>query len=273
MISFGGLTAHQIETRFKEGRGSGAGKNYKPFLTVRDVSSLGRSHRVFGFKTQRMHHLLSDLELSVFLTLDWQETTTDIREQFPLNVDKTTQISEEAGIRHAAFRGAYQVMTSDFLVDTNSKDHPQFALQVKYAKDLEDKRTIEKLELERRYWRSKGIPWFIVTENDICRDTVKNIEWFAPVMNDPIDFEGLYRFCSLFEKYFQDYPEERLGVLATMLDRNEDLEQGAAMFWLRHLLARRYFIFNIAKPYRSLTGNEVIKNETIPMMEAYNAAG
>lgn len=56
----------------KQGRGQGAGSDYKPWLTVRDVPSEGRSHRVFGHLTQRTHHLLSDLELATFLLLQWR---------------------------------------------------------------------------------------------------------------------------------------------------------------------------------------------------------
>ena len=41
-------------------------KDYQPFVKVSDISSLGRSHRVFGHKTKRTHHLLSGLELAVF---------------------------------------------------------------------------------------------------------------------------------------------------------------------------------------------------------------
>ena len=50
----------------KEGRGSGQNSEYKPWITVRDLPSDGRVHRVFGHKSQRTHHLLSDLELAVF---------------------------------------------------------------------------------------------------------------------------------------------------------------------------------------------------------------
>ncbi|HAD49393.1 MAG TPA: heteromeric transposase endonuclease subunit TnsA, partial [Idiomarina sp.] len=68
----------------KEGRGSGQHADYKPWLTVRDLPSLGRVHRVFGHKSRRTHHLLSDLELSVFLLLEWHSEITQVREQFPL---------------------------------------------------------------------------------------------------------------------------------------------------------------------------------------------
>ena len=91
----------QAERKFarwvKDGRGQGRGRDYKPWLTVRDVSSSGRSHRVHGYKAQRTHHLLSDLELSVFLLLEWHSGTTDIREQFPLPLDVTRAVAEDAG--------------------------------------------------------------------------------------------------------------------------------------------------------------------------------
>lgn len=47
----------------KEGCGQGFGANYKSWITIRDVSSDGRSHRIYGHKSQRTYHLLSDLEL------------------------------------------------------------------------------------------------------------------------------------------------------------------------------------------------------------------
>ena len=60
----------QIARRIKEGRGQGHGKDYIPWLTVQEVPSSGRSHRIYSYKTRRVHHLLSDLELAVFLSLD-----------------------------------------------------------------------------------------------------------------------------------------------------------------------------------------------------------
>jgi len=53
-------------------------KDYQPFVKVADISSLGRSHRVFDHKTKRTYHLLSNLELAVFLLFEWQNSTEDI---------------------------------------------------------------------------------------------------------------------------------------------------------------------------------------------------
>jgi hypothetical protein len=86
MANFKNTQNHELKIQkwIKEGRGQGFGNNYKPWITIRDVSSEGRSHRVFGHKSQRIHHLLSDLELSAFLLLEWHSTTIDIFQSFLL---------------------------------------------------------------------------------------------------------------------------------------------------------------------------------------------
>lgn len=43
----------KVEKWIKEGRGSGIGADYKPWLNIRNVSSLGRSTRLKGIKTNR----------------------------------------------------------------------------------------------------------------------------------------------------------------------------------------------------------------------------
>ncbi|GGH79630.1 hypothetical protein JOD43_001736 [Pullulanibacillus pueri] len=40
----------QIEKWIKEDRGSGIDSDYKPWIRIQDVSSLGRSHRLKGIK-------------------------------------------------------------------------------------------------------------------------------------------------------------------------------------------------------------------------------
>lgn len=125
--TFKGLTQAQIDRRLKDGRGQGQGSDYKPFIYTRDVSSLGRSHRLPGSKTRRLHHLLSDLELAIFLTLDRSPHVTDIREQFPMRVEDTVRIAEELGLPHGCYKGTPQVLTSDFLVDFEDPQRPSIA--------------------------------------------------------------------------------------------------------------------------------------------------
>jgi len=64
------LAEAAIARCFKKGRGSGSGQNYQPFLTVRDVPSKGRIHRLPSVTIGRIHHLLSDLEHPTYITAD-----------------------------------------------------------------------------------------------------------------------------------------------------------------------------------------------------------
>ena len=60
------------EKWLKEDQGQGELADYKPWIKISDISSSGRSHRVFGHKTRRTHHLMSDLELAIFLFFEWE---------------------------------------------------------------------------------------------------------------------------------------------------------------------------------------------------------
>ncbi len=259
--SFKGLTTKDIDRRLKQGRGQGAGQHYQPFINVRDISSIGRSHRLLGIKAKRIHHLFSDLELAVFLSLDWSSKVIDIREQFPLSVDQTTLLAEKAGIKHNAYRGAHQVVTTDFLVDMDDNTTPQIALSAKYAKDLEDARVIEKLELERLSWQEKGIPWYIVTDREISKTVFTNITWLYPVKQESVDTDKLLRQFETFTRAFETHPDKKIIAITQRLDAAYDQEAGYFLFWLRQLLSRRYFIFDMNKRYLDLKAGELVINE------------
>ncbi|MGE0049698.1 MAG: TnsA endonuclease N-terminal domain-containing protein, partial [Acidithiobacillus sp.] len=140
----------------------------------------GRSTRLRGIHTERIHHLLSDIERNLFYCLDWEDSVADIREQFPLDRSATTQIAEACNILHPRFPGVVtpMVMTTDFVVDAWVDGKlVQTAYSVKSGKDLDHPRTLEKLEIERLYWESKGVEWSIVTPAVLPTHLIRNIEW------------------------------------------------------------------------------------------------
>ena len=241
----------------KDGRGSGRGSKYKPWLTVRDLPSEGRSHRIFGHKSQRTHHLLSDLELAVFLLLEWSTKTTEIREQFPLKIDDTTSLASEAGLAHPSLRGVKQVMSSDFLVNTSDKINPKFVLQAKYEGALQDHRTVEKLELERRYWEKKKIPWMLVTEKDVPKVVFQNISWLYPAQRDELESQILIERVTFYTHHFHKSPDETLVTIAKKLDMAYDLPAGQSLLEIRQLLAWRCFIFDILIPTTKLKASDL----------------
>jgi len=52
--------------KIEQKRGEGRGKDYIPWIKVRELSSRGNSSRVLGFKTGREHHFLSNFEAKLF---------------------------------------------------------------------------------------------------------------------------------------------------------------------------------------------------------------
>jgi len=143
----------------KEGRGQGTLSTYKPWIMIHDFPSLGMVSRVLGNTTGRIHHLLSNMELSYFYILDWSDKVCDIREQYPLlDIAAVLEIADKAGIRYPFdnLSGFPYVLTSDFLITTPSGE---MVRSIKKKKDLDNLRVREKLELERRYWAKYGVDW------------------------------------------------------------------------------------------------------------------
>jgi hypothetical protein len=160
---------------------------------VQDVPSRGRSHRIPGVKSDRVHHLLSDLERAYHLICEFSEDIIDIREQYPLFPrEKTQAIASSKGIRHPTYPGSSVplVMTTDFLLTIRQLDGSEklVARSVKYTKDLAGKdslRTLEKLKIEKLFWNNQGVDWNIVTEEMFTPDLVKNLGLLHKYSNLP----------------------------------------------------------------------------------------
>ncbi len=263
-----GNTEAKNQRWIKEGRGSGRGDEYKPWITVRDLPSEGRSHRIFGHKSQRTHQLLSDLELAVFLLLEWDHEVTDIREQFPLEIQVTNSIASDAGISHPAFSGIKQYMSSDFLVNSIDSKCPKFVLQAKRSEALVDPRTIEKLELERRYWLEKEVPWFIVTELEIPKIAAKNIEWLYPAQRDAVEPDVLIERTQFYAHHFSEKPNSLLVDICKVLDLAYALPKGESLFEVRQLLAKRCFYFDLFIQAHKLKANNLTLENMDCLVEA-----
>ncbi|HYH22418.1 MAG TPA: TnsA endonuclease N-terminal domain-containing protein [Azospirillum sp.] len=250
-----GFTEDKIARFYKEGRGSGRGAAYKPWLTVRDVPSSGRSHRPLGLKTGRVHHLLSDIERDLFLLLDWSDAVGDIREQFPLDRSTTMRIAEEIGVPHPVDRQskAPLVMTTDFVVDLIQEGQLlQVARAVKPAEKLDEPRTVAKLEIERRYWTDRGVDWGIVTERDIPETLVRNIEnihaW-AVIDDLTQPYPGFYaEKAALIAREVSARAHVTMQRFCEEMDLRLSLDRGACLMLLRHLLVTKVLACDLSDP-------------------------
>jgi hypothetical protein len=246
---------HVIERRIQEGRGQGSGCDYKPWLTIQDVASQGLVTREKGWKTNRVHHMLSKLELVYFYVLEWAPLVSDIREQYPLlPLKETMAIAQEVGIRHPIDPQTKHpvVMTTDFLTTVRSGTQDKdYARTIKYAQDLQSRRTIEKFEIERRYWQARNVDWGIVTEHEIPTALAKNVELLheyrcladrLPLAEDEI----LEVATLLTQRVMQT--NAALRRVATDCDRRLGLEPGTSLTIAYHLIANRQWQINMKEP-------------------------
>lgn len=268
------LSEAQIAKRIKDGRGAGSGQAYTPWVRVDEIPSLGRSRQIYSHLTKRIHHLLSDLEFAVFLLLDNNPAITDIREQFPLRRNDTRALASELQLKHPANNGVDHVMSSDFLVDTSDRSEPKFVLQAKYVDSLNDSRTVEKLELERRYWQKKGIPWYLVTEREIDSVAKVNIDWLY-VLKGEIEVKDVDEIrvnIATFNAALAESPTLNIISLCKTIDQAYHLEPGESLYDFRVLCAARAITFDLRKPFRKLTAKDFTLHDPEKLKGVVNVA-
>jgi TnsA endonuclease N terminal/TnsA endonuclease C terminal len=255
MRGYHALIDQDSVARFEEtGRGKGIGKDYLPWLRVQDVSSRGRSSKDEGWKTGRIHHFLSELELSFYYVGEWSSVVTDMREQYPLlPLDETLVIAQECGIPHPKHPKTEKpiVMTTDFLltVSLEGGGSVTHARALKYAADLGSQRTLKKLEIERRYWEARQIDWGIVTERDIPADLAQNVEilhesWYLDTYMPKHELAQIVSVLTCLE---QQNPQP-LRELTASCDAQLGFPRGTSLKVAYYLIATRQWIIDMFQP-------------------------
>lgn len=241
----------EYRKRVEENRGQGTGSNYIPWILVQNLSSIGRATRSPGWKTDRLHHLFSDLERKYLYFLEWSDLVTDIREQFPLaDLELTMDISKKLGFKYPTDRksGTPYVLTTDFMIIMNScGEELKLARTVKYAKDLEKERTRQLFEIERRYWEQKGVDWAIVTEQIMPMQLVANVDWFHEhywlTATPEHDIEELTAIAELLKERLLGATSS-IQAVAAKLDKDLGLKNTCLKLF-RYLLARKQVVMDM----------------------------
>lgn len=171
------MPGRKISDRSRSERGYGvididAPWNYKPWIRSRDVcQGNGQRYVIPDLKyPNRQVHLMSNLELKAYYLLRKNEQVKEVFEQYPLVLRRTILISERMDITHPRDpqSGKKIVMTTDFLAAVREEEKIKFrAYAIKHSEDLKKQRVLEKLKIEKEYWKELGVPWCIITENEL----------------------------------------------------------------------------------------------------------
>ena len=239
-----------IEKRLAEGRGRGHGADYRPWIDVRDVPSSGLASRIPGRTTGRVHHVFSNIEADCFYLLDYHDQVIDVREQFPLlPIEETQQIAADLGVRHPTVPGAQTsvVMTTDFVATVlrPPSGAGDLAIACKPSSRLADPRTLEKLEIERRYWAARSVAWGVVTERDLPRSAVESVRWIVAVggITGVIDPERVDALTNHLRARLAAAPDVALADVCAAEDDRIGLAPGSCLTLARYALAtKRWFV-------------------------------
>lgn len=260
------LSPDQVRQRLAEGRGKGLGKDYHPFLTVRDVPSQGVSYRIHSPITGRVHHLLSTGEAHYLMILNLDPRVRDIREQFPLPLDVTTLIAADLRIRHpqSIKYKSPCVMTTDFVITrTTDAGIKTVARALKMSEDLEKDRTKQKLRIDYEYWTRQGVDWAVVDIDAIPKGLRHNAVWLYTYIT-PDDLPPRV-------KPLLGWIQERLvlqsdlGVplvdACTQIDRGAGLKPGDALNAAKHLIASRRIRVDLTQKIETRRPLQILRPE------------
>ncbi|WP_404378642.1 TnsA endonuclease N-terminal domain-containing protein [Caenispirillum salinarum] len=244
-------TAATEARRLEAGFGRGKGAAYRPWVSVRDVKG-GICSRASGWRSGRLHHLMSRLEYDVLLFLQWPETVEDIREQVPLATADTAVIADAVGVRHPVSGGDLIVQTTDFLVlrRAGGIDAAE-AIAVKPADRLANRRTLEKLEIERRYWTVRGVRWSLVTDRELPEDAVRMLRWIESDRRPPADTasrDELLRREAAVHEAVSAPGAAPVAARCAAADAARRWPAGTALALVRVALARKWWLVGLRRP-------------------------
>lgn len=210
-------------------------------LKVSTYSSLGRATRIYSYKTQSIHHLMSDNQLRTFLLLEWSDKIMDIKTNIILD-DLEIYLDEEIeNLRLDIFKDkesgkTYDLYTNFLVTVDKGVNKENIAISVKNSSNLSKKNTIEKLEIERRYWNKRHIKFYIVTDKELNRQEVNNINWCREALIDKSILNKDYLSEELLV-FIQKYRNELLNEILDLFDEINNLKLGTSLFIFRYLIA------------------------------------
>lgn len=241
-------TIERLNKLLAQGYGKGEGKEYKPYIDVIRVASKGRVSRVKGWKTNRVHHFLSDSETRFFYLMEYQDSVVDIREHYPLidNIDELFSVLDDQLIKRLFNQktGDPLILTTSFLITQrkSSGEIQYYARSIKDYRQLENTQAIERFEVMRRYWELKGIDYGIITNKEIPVVVAKNIEYVHSCFH--LDAYGIEEKEQLFYKDFLinllgNFKSKSIKEVLIQFDNQLELEGGTGLLIFKYLLARK----------------------------------
>ncbi len=147
------------------------------FIKNREMDSMGTSTMMRDWKTGDIVYLLSQGERDLYYQFRFNPLVEEVYTQVRLEKEETNHIARLFRVKPA--NGGRTSMTTDFLLKL--KNGKSIAVSYKdNEKELDDSTTLIHLNIEKEYWRRRGVPYLICFRKDINPVLVDNIRLVVP---------------------------------------------------------------------------------------------
>lgn len=184
---------------------------------------------------------MSDNQLRTFLLLEWSDKIMDIKTNIILD-DLEIYLDEEIeNLRLDIFKDkesgkTYDLYTNFLVTVDKGVNKENIAISVKNSSNLSKKNTIEKLEIERRYWSKRYTKFYIVTDKELNRQEVNNINWCREALIDKSILNKDYLAEELLV-FIQKHRKKLLNEILDLFDEINNFKLGTSLFIFRYLIA------------------------------------
>jgi len=226
---------------------------YFSFIKTQDIKSYGSKARVPDFDERSQDRdLLSTNERLFFYRLRFSKRFVWIKEQFPLlPLSRAIAVAKELKLRYPTYpytSNVEVVMTSDFYCQDftgqqyvySIKDEKQFTR----ATDKQKQNIEAKLKIEKLFWESQGVKWFLILSSSIKNTFSQNLGLLIGSQQlSPLLTVLKERWLKLFKQELASYRSKRLSDLIEVTARqlNITFEDAVELFqycvWHRKIKA------------------------------------
>lgn len=230
--------------RHKQGRGQGSKDTWVPWCQVHDFGGRGRKHNMPSQVFKRSRHALSQIEANLICVVEMASNISDSREQFPLDPAQTKLIASQMKIPHPISPDKKsEIMSTDLLIDYENTT--QRAIAVKSSSDLNDKRVIEKLQIEREYWKLKGVKWNLVTERDLPDGLIYNLRALRSFFQTQDELsQPFYEKVKLFSS-----KDDTVSKVVESISKELRIPSGRGLMIFKYLCSKRLIKFDYYRPF------------------------
>jgi len=286
------MTWKKLKQHIQLGYGMGHGAAYQPWLTLRRKNASKCSNQVaaYLFTLARPGYFFSRGEYQIALLLQWLGLE-DFREQYPIwpishphplfgapgaegihlgHSPGLLRIAQEAGIEHGVYPGTRipYVATFDFMLTV--RIHGALTLIALSCKPIDNPnneiewRTLERLELERRYAERNRIKYAVISSRLVPIRMAANLEWCVDSAT-LVETPHLIAIAPLFAAQFVSTPD--LSIADAVLRSSDACKLSRHDGWtvFRHCLWTQAIDLDISKPilttYPALIGGRRLRQQ------------